>query len=619
MTEAAAFVPLPLTDRQRSVVQAGAESRTLVTAGPGTGKTHTLVARLDHLVNSEGLSPGHEVLILSFTRSAVRVLRDRLRAGEGAASFSRSVTFDSFATRLLSAVDPEGEWASRSFDGRIRAATDALRSDDAAREFVSDCRHLLVDEMQDLVGDRSAFVQALLEVVPGGFTLMGDPAQGIYDYQLGASDRVKGPQALYEWVRQRFRGDLREVMLTENFRALSAEAEAALWAGDELRLADCDYLRVWRDFDDLLADLPHLGSYRDIGSLLGAAGPSTALLCRTNGEALRVSQELYRHDVPHTLQRAATDRTAVAWIGRVLSEVSGVSLSRRQFATALSAVAASAPPEAEAWSVLRRTARGGGDNVDLTALANRIRRHDLPDDALQDAPAAVVVSTVHRAKGLEFDRVVYVRCPDERRPEDAAELAAETRVRFVALTRPRRHLEIVTGPKFAGLRTSPRVPDRWTRYMNKWKITELEVRGSDVHWQHPAGAFIELEDALAIQQYIADSVHPGDAVQLRRVGAPPGEDHPVYYRVDHNEHLVGMTSEDFYYVLHRVLKLNRKWQINWPVEIEGLRVEFVDTVAGLPGVGRSAGIGAAGIYNRVRVGGLGALRFEKFDGRGGSQ
>src|SRR5690606_26576991 len=85
-----------LTAEQRAVVEQPAGARTLVTAQAGAGKTHTLVRRLDRLVAEEDLSAG-EILVLTFSRAAVRELKNRLvRYGE-AARHVRVQTFDSWA------------------------------------------------------------------------------------------------------------------------------------------------------------------------------------------------------------------------------------------------------------------------------------------------------------------------------------------------------------------------------------------------------------------------------------------------------------------------------------------------------------------------------------------
>jgi superfamily I DNA/RNA helicase len=171
-----------LSAEQLLVVDASPQAQMLVTAGPGTGKTYTLIARLAHLVQSEGLSPGQEILVLSFSRAAVRLIRDRLVAATGDVRFVRAVTFDSFATALLSEVQPEGAWAEGSYDDRIRSATRLIAEDPEAKDSVGQFRQVLIDEAQDLVGERAEFVKTILLAAIGGFTVFGDPAQGIYGF-----------------------------------------------------------------------------------------------------------------------------------------------------------------------------------------------------------------------------------------------------------------------------------------------------------------------------------------------------------------------------------------------------------------------------------------------------
>ena len=61
-------------------------------------------------------------------------------------------------------------------------------------------KHVVVDELQDLVGDRADLVRAVLELTGCGFTMLGDPAQGIYNFQLEGVDRRIGSAEFYQWV-----------------------------------------------------------------------------------------------------------------------------------------------------------------------------------------------------------------------------------------------------------------------------------------------------------------------------------------------------------------------------------------------------------------------------------
>jgi hypothetical protein len=65
------------TSEQLAVIEAPVAARLLVDAGPGTGKTATLCARIARLIDCAGLDPG-EIWIISFTRTAVAEIRGRV-------------------------------------------------------------------------------------------------------------------------------------------------------------------------------------------------------------------------------------------------------------------------------------------------------------------------------------------------------------------------------------------------------------------------------------------------------------------------------------------------------------------------------------------------------------
>src|SRR5690606_10326074 len=58
----------PLTDRQRRAVVIN-EAANLVVAGAGTGKTSTIIARVEYLVRRQLAAP-HEILVLAFGTDA---------------------------------------------------------------------------------------------------------------------------------------------------------------------------------------------------------------------------------------------------------------------------------------------------------------------------------------------------------------------------------------------------------------------------------------------------------------------------------------------------------------------------------------------------------------------
>jgi superfamily I DNA/RNA helicase len=62
---------------QRAVVEAAVTASGVIIGAPGTGKTRTLIDRVVHLIEAEGLRP-EEVLVLTPNRQAATALRDRI-------------------------------------------------------------------------------------------------------------------------------------------------------------------------------------------------------------------------------------------------------------------------------------------------------------------------------------------------------------------------------------------------------------------------------------------------------------------------------------------------------------------------------------------------------------
>ena len=68
----------PLSPSQRNIAEADPGQPTLVLAPPGTGKTHTVIGRILYLLEGENAIPPSRLLVLCFTRSAVKEVTDRL-------------------------------------------------------------------------------------------------------------------------------------------------------------------------------------------------------------------------------------------------------------------------------------------------------------------------------------------------------------------------------------------------------------------------------------------------------------------------------------------------------------------------------------------------------------
>lgn len=586
---------LNLTPEQSAVANVDPDVRQLVIAGPGTGKTHTLVGRLVYLVEECGLAPGQEILVLSFTRNAVKEIRTRVRAGGGDTAYINARTFDSFATRMLATVEPDGTWRTRGYEGRISAFIDLLRDpSDELMVYLGDFRHILVDETQDLVAERAEMVKALLTAVNCGFTLFGDPAQAIYDYQ----DRNgHSAQVFTNWPQTSF-PELVVRRLTENHRIKGDGAGVALWAGPVLasREGGPEFHERVRETFRRLHPLP------DASVLRGAAPDiSIAVLCRTNGQALLISEELHNNGVDHVLQGDATAAPVEPWLARALCGLDTPVITRGDLQDLLSKCEVESTVDIdEAWRTLRSLGRSGR-TVDLSMVVARLASRWVPDELVQKPTAGVVVSSIHRAKGQEFGQVIVVADPDGHDQEEPEVMAEESRILYVAMTRASMALFRLEPPSMWGLFQSNGA-DRWVMRGRKyWSRVGIQLMGGDVDWTTPAAG--ETLDARATQDYLWAKVRSSDEVVLRVHPGTVSLDRPTY-QILHDGHCIGRTSESFGRALGSELIGPVE---SWPSRITGVRVSTVESVVGTTAEAEHTGLGGPGFWLAVRLEGLGRL------------
>ncbi|MFJ4646802.1 UvrD-helicase domain-containing protein [Streptomyces bobili] len=618
----------PLTDEQRAVVDLPWDTRLLVTAGAGSGKTHTVVRRLDALVGredpEEALEAG-EILVLSFSNAAVRELRDRIARHGDRARRVRVQTFDSWAYQLLVGAYPDEEWAALSFDERIRAARDAIEKGAVEAGELGAPSHVVIDEAQDLVGDRRDLVETLLDRFQRscGFTVVGDSAQGIYGFQIeDPTERAGETDRFFVWLRASY-DDLVQLDLTENFRAKSVEARTALGLGTRLQNLTVSPVgqavaaaMLHAELRDRLLDLPSLGDLADTFALdaLRVFPGTCAILTRDNRQALAVSELLHERGVEHSLKRSLQDRPVPYWVAELLRRAESSTLTEARFLELLAEIPL--PPGVEpqrCWRSLRAaTRRTGRGLVDVAAVGRLVAEGRFPDELGDPETARLIVSTVHRAKGLEYDRVLLLSPPsltELRKTHQDLDVPAEARALYVAMTRTREDLYHVTGPDTARIRRH-RPTNRW--YLGGWKKYErygIQAIPGDVHREEPAGPGEAGTAAVDTQAYLLEHARPGESVSLRmRHPLPMGPDQSPPYDVVHRDRIVGEASERFRRDLYAVEMISRSWDVTWPAEIVGLRLDTLETVAGSRAAGVNAGLGANGVWIAPRITGIGKYR-----------
>ncbi len=268
-----------LNAAQQAAVQASGR-HVLVVAGPGTGKTHTLLAKIRSLL-TDGV-PAANILAVTFTRRAAGELQERLARDlgqAGDAALPRADTLHALALsawtasggqepvllseeasrRLYATVNPElagarlraawrdlslarerlepptpdlaaplspglfaARYARRKQEWNLLDFTDLLEFWLEKLAQGSDrpaWTHVLVDEVQDLTPLQLAVVAALVGRDRASLFAIGDPDQSIYGFR-GAISGVRA-QLLALWP------DLVVAPLAENYRSTQAVLDLA--------------------------------------------------------------------------------------------------------------------------------------------------------------------------------------------------------------------------------------------------------------------------------------------------------------------------------------------------------------------------------------------------------
>ncbi|MEV0484847.1 UvrD-helicase domain-containing protein [Streptomyces sp. NPDC050508] len=629
MTDAYLDSP-PLTDEQRTVVEQPWDARVLVTAGAGAGKTHTLVRRLDALCGNEdpeAALEAAEILVLTFSRAAARELRERITRHGERAHRVRARTFDAWAYEVLLQSRPDVEWGTVAFDERIASAAQAVEKGALEIGDAVPPAHVVIDEVQDLLGGRRELVEALLDRYQEscGFTVVGDAAQSVYGFQIeDLAERADETGRFFDWLRCSYPDDLVELRLTQNFRATTPEARVALAYGPRLQRLDdpSEAENLYDGLRDLLLDPANgMSDLDDAFTLAGLRDltDTCAVLTRDNQQALVVSELLYTHGVEHRLRRPLEERPVPYWVAELLRRTEATGLTEDRFSSLLAEIPLPYSPDAGTlWTMLRRVARGAGRGVlDVDRLRRAVAEGRFPDEGADPETARIVVSTVHRAKGLEFDRVVVLSPPTvadlHKRYKDGLDLPAEARALYVAMTRPRQDLYHVTPPELPHFKRAGRRHDG-RLFLSSWRSYDrfgIVAAAGDVSRDDPPG---HGTDAAATQAYLLDRVRPGQEVVLRRRhDLPMGDSQSPPYVLLHDGREIGETSRRFRAGLFQVQKVSRTWEPRWPDEIHGLRIDTLETVTGSIAAGANAGLGDRGVWIAPRITGIGRYRRAAMD------
>jgi RecQ family ATP-dependent DNA helicase len=559
-----------LNSEQRRVYDSEVNQHINVMAGPGSGKTHTLTLRVARLIHHIGTSP-EEILVLAYNRAVVSELKDRLGRlfndlGYGNLALRVKIsTFHGLAKRYC-----RDEVEGKPFEKWEEILLEVLtNSPGRIMGQLAPLKYILVDEFQDINNTRVNLLSRLHDLTGAYLFIIGDPNQSIYGYERIREGGSMSPWPYYENFNRIFNPVI--FGLRDNHRSYPGILEAAsqvLHLTDQnstlipkpTRTPEANFIRNytqlidrrsttenwWEGIPALLQERLGQRTYRQV-----------AVLFRTNNEVYRGFQKVkglnlpnvrvrIQGSMPYEFSRIREFHAAIRYFDSRLDEkiprdfgqkfqahisdlIKGNPAWNRFYLGVVQAIVIEFLKENEVEQLFSSlleyiTELAYKDDGQLYKI---FEKHKETVVGL-NAETEIVLTTMHKVKGLEFDCVVIppsfsnlplVVSDGLTDNEISEQLDEERRLAFVGYTRARYRLLVYKFHREFAL-------DNGTTYVlpeeTRGNMLSIPVQpGIDklnIGWAAKAATF-----RGGINSYIASSIVSGDFLRIeRRTVAYPG-------------------------------------------------------------------------------------------------
>ena len=464
-----------LSKRQKEITDDHESRCIVVAAGPGSGKTRVLVHKLASLLLLEDVK--HEqLLMLTFSRAAATEFKQRLMQLIGnAAHFVEIKTFHSYCFDLLGRVGNLDEAGDV-----VKQAAEMIKNGEVEPNRISKTV-LVIDEAQDMSKDDYALVTALMKANEEMRVIaVGDDDQNIYEF--------RGSNSLYLYELAQTEHS-RFFEMTENYRSFRHIVEAAndfarnirqriksapiismSQEDGEVRIVKHPYeiqeKRVYM-YQPILEDVIRLQTSNNQKATDGSSdkkNETISILTQTNEEAVIMLALLHSHGIKAKLVQSMD--------GLRFWNLAEVRYFLKKIDQSLKETKSPIIPD-DIWETAKhQTYQKYASSLALQYLhrslqifeqTNRAKYYsDLKEFVFESSvedfcditESDIVVSTIHKAKGHEFDHVLMLITHPEHPTDEIL------RRYYVGMTRAKQTLTIHTnGNLFDTLHTAQHLYD----------------------------------------------------------------------------------------------------------------------------------------------------------------
>ena len=452
-----------LSNRQREIIDDKESKYIVVAAGPGSGKTRVLVHKLASLLLLEDVK--HEqLLMLTFSRAAATEFKKRLIELVGSAAHYVDIkTFHSYSFDLIGKQGNLDE-----AQGVVHLAAEMIERGEVEQSKIAKSV-LVIDEAQDMGADDFRLVRALMHQNEEMRVIaVGDDDQNIYAFRGSDSKYMQSlitedGAKLYE--------------MTENYRSSRAIVTCANRFLQRIPgRMKCNPIHSVTGDNGKVATLQSL--FDTVMNLQGR----TAILTRTNEETMQIAYELERRGLHTTIAQSMggfrfCNLAEVRFFLKRLRGEDDISISEDKWLEA-KRLTFEAYSSSACLPIIKRfisdfeTTHQSYYHSDLREF---IMESNI-EDFIDADDNSVFVSTIHKAKGREFDNVYLLsQVPDSDCMDDM-------RTYYVGLTRAKHNLYLITNPPedLSSIAIALDMHGVWLDFFKSRKKSILCLRSGDI-------------------------------------------------------------------------------------------------------------------------------------------
>ncbi len=424
-----------LSPTQLEIIKDNETKHIAVVAGPGSGKTRVLVHKLASLLLMEDVKQ-EQLLMLTFSRAAATEFKTRLISLIGNAAHRIAIqTFHSYCFDLLGKVG-----SLEKSDAILKSTIEKIKNGEVEVNQITKTV-LVIDEAQDMNADEFALVNTLMEQNEEMRVIaVGDDDQNIYEFR-GASSKyleqfIAERRAAKHELIENYRSKNNLVEFTNGFvRKIRHRLKETPIAAQQTDNGSIKLVRYQNG--NLISPL-----VQDI-LLTGLAG-TTCVLTKTNDEALQITglllksgmqAKLIQSNDGFSLQNLLEVRFLLNEIDigddvKTISDevwINAKTELRRMFQQS---------SKLEVCTNLIRQFEESNSKTKYKSDFEVFVRESKLEDFYNENGETIFVSTIHKAKGKEFDNV-FIMLENFNPATDEAK-----RQLYVAMTRAKRNLTI---------------------------------------------------------------------------------------------------------------------------------------------------------------------------------